>query len=280
MAILAEYHRPQTLGEAVQLLRRTDVHLVPLAGGSQLVGELETRQRRDVDGVVDLAGLGLNHIEQQGDVLHVGATVTLGELSEHPVARDLAGGILRRTARTEGPINLRNQATLGGLIVSAAPDSEFYAALLALGAFVVTTDGEAESITALAALAPLSLPAPSEQAQLSGVALNVMTSKSQSGRGAGGEGPRLLTEIHIPIADLCSGHARIARTPSDRPIVAAVAVVGDGEERIALCGVADRPVLFTGQSLTPPSDFKGSADYRRAMAAVVVRRALAEARGG
>jgi hypothetical protein len=63
----------------------------------------------------------------------------------------------------------------------------------------------------------------------------------------------------------------------DRPIVAAVAVVGLGIERMALCGVAERPVL-AGQPLMPPADFKGSADYRMAMIDVVKRRALEEAK--
>jgi CO/xanthine dehydrogenase FAD-binding subunit len=100
---------------------------------------------------------------------------------------------------------------------------------------------------------------------------------SQSdGRGAGGEG-LLITEIHIPRAALTGGHARIARTPMDRPIVAAVAVIGDGVERVVLCGVADRPIL-DGDGINPISDFKGSADYRREMVSVVRRRAQEEAK--
>lgn len=258
MALLNEYHKPATIHEALQLLHRTEVHLIPLAGGSQLIGELETRARRDVDGVVDLSGLGLAYIHVEDNELCVGAMTTLSDLIAHPDAADLAGGLLRRVARYEGPVNLRNAATVGGIVAAAEADSELYAALLALSASVVVHNGESETITALASTIPL-LPA------------------GEVGRGFPSAG--LITEIRIPLTDLRSGHARIARTPMDRPIVAAVAVFGDGVERVALCGVAARPIL-DGEGMDPVSDFKGSADYRREMAAVVRRRALAEAKGG
>jgi CO/xanthine dehydrogenase FAD-binding subunit len=72
---------------------------------------------------------------------------------------------------------------------------------------------------------------------------------------------------------------RVARTPADDPIVAAVARVGDdGEVRLALCGVGNRPVLLFPSdldTLAPPGDFRGSAAYRREMAALLTRRVLA-----
>jgi CO/xanthine dehydrogenase FAD-binding subunit len=250
MAILNEYHRPETVREAIHLLGREEARLLPLAGGSRLLGELETRARRDVDGVVDLAGLGLNQIEVT-EAIHVGATVTLSDLMTHPAARELAGGLLARALKCEGPINLRNQATVGGLITSAEQDSEGYAALLALGASVTVYDGEGETRHPLADFAPPQRPT----------------------------GPWLITGVEIPLFSGGSGHARVARTPSDRPIVAALAVIDErGGEQIALCGAAPWPIL-AGTDAPAFSDFKGSAEYRQAMIPIVRNRALAEARG-
>jgi carbon-monoxide dehydrogenase medium subunit len=101
--------------------------------------------------------------------------------------------------------------------------------------------------------------------------------------------------------------ARVARTPRDKPIVAVAVRVTHtsqphGDVRIALAGVADRPVraydaeqrLKGGpfeqhlvdealavalKNVNVPSDFRGSREYRRAMAAVLTGRALLEARG-
>jgi len=243
MAILQEYYRPATVAEAVSLLAESGGRLAPLAGGAELVGQLETRATPAIQGVVDLRDLGLDGIDADGDALRLGATATLTDVMEHEVAGAMAGGILSRAARGEGPVNLRNAATVGGVVAGAAPDSEFYAALLALSA-TVTIRGRAGESTAL--LADL------------------------------GEIDGLVTAVSIPLMDGRSGLARIAITPSDRPIVAAVAITGDGFERVALCGVADRPVLY-GAALDPAGDFKASGEYRRAMAEVVTRRALAEA---
>jgi carbon-monoxide dehydrogenase medium subunit len=301
MALLNEYHKPATIAEALHLLGRAESRLVPLAGGSRLIGELETRARRDVDGVVDLSGLGLSYIHAEDDALCIGAMTTISDLIAHPVAAELAGGILRRVARYEGPVNLRNAATLGGIVAAAEPDSELYAALLALDASVVYDGGphpqplsqrtgrrEPESVDDPTPLSEKNGPerAAEELPSLYVAAvkeapktLDTLPPLSQSDeRGAGGEG-LLITEIRIPLRSLSSGHARIARTPMDRPIVAAVAVSGEGVERVVLCGVAARPILG-GEAMNPVSDFKGSAEYRREMAAVVRRRALVEAKGG
>ena len=263
MAILAEHHKPKTLVEALDLLAERTSRRVPLAGGTHLVAALETRQLRTVDGVVDLAGLGLAYIQRDGSSLSVGAMTTLTDLIEHPLCAALAGGILPDTARFEGPLNLRNAATVGGLVALAEPDSELYAALLALNASVVAVDRE--GVEAVWQLDEFS------------------TSQPRFARP-----PMLITEIRLQLSQAAAGHARIARTPMDRCIVAAVVVAATdspssplalitGEYgdtmRTALSGVGPRPLLTGGGPLSPKGDFKGSAGYRLAMAEVVGRRA-------
>ena len=245
MAILKEYHKPTSVSEALALLARTDVNLVPLAGGTRLVGALETRTVPGVDGVVDLGGLPLHDIRTAVvdgvPYLSIGALATLTSVCEHDGAAALAGGLLVQAAQGEGPVNLRNQATVGGVVVAAEPDSEFYAALLALAARVVTTSAAGETVTPLADL---------------------------------GAVDGLVTAVMLPEAVEAGAIARVARTPADRPIVAAVAVRHGAAERVALCGVAAKPVL-RGAPLDPPDDYKGSAAYRRSMVAVLTERALA-----
>ncbi len=103
------------------------------------------------------------------------------------------------------------------------------------------------------------------------------------------------------------GQARVARTPADDPIVAAVAVVDlEGETvrqaRVALIGawpepvrLAEAPARLVGrpldeahirevaaaieQEVAPRGDFLGSEAYRRAMAGVMARRALEQCAG-
>ena len=246
MALLKTVYQPGSAAEAAALLACTDEKLAPLAGGSKLIADLETRSRRDLDGLVDLGRAGLDRIDivnqDEREYVRAGATATLSQVTEHEVAGTLAGGLLRRAAGCEGPVNLRNAATIGGVVASGELDSEFYAALLALDAGVVLHDGTQEHTVRLEDL------------------------QSMVG---------LITALLISTASARAGLARVARTPADRPIVAAVAVRTAAGERVALCGVAPRPVLL-GTELNPPDDFRGSAAYRRAMAEIVVQRARAE----
>jgi CO/xanthine dehydrogenase FAD-binding subunit len=72
--------------------------------------------------------------------------------------------------------------------------------------------------------------------------------------------------------------ARVARTPADKPIVAAAARrLPDGTVRLALCGVAAQPMLVEPEQVTglnPPGDFRGSGEYRLEMAKLLSARVL------
>lgn len=240
MAILREFARPLTIAEAEHLLHARGSSAALLSGGTGLVADLERRLRPEIDTVIDISHLGLCYLRAGADMLHLGAGATLTDVLENPVAAALADGLLARAVRGEGPVNLRNAATVGGIVATAEHDSEFYAALLALDASVVTTDREQP--VRLSALTPAR---------------------------------RIVLEVQIATRErpMRGGHARLSRTPADRPIVAALAVREPEGIRVALCGVADHPVLV-GQEYAPYADFAGSVEYRRAMAEVLVARAV------
>ncbi len=185
--------------------------------------------------VIDLGRLGLAGFHATGTHLVIGATTSLTDVIENEVVGELADGLLALAARNEGPVNYRNAATVGGIVAGAATDSEFYAALLALGATVSTT--AAEHPQPLAAIGAV--------------------------RG-------IITAVHVPLDVARGGLARVARTPADRPIVAAVAVVGADATRVAYCGISERPIL-EGTDALPFSDFRGSAEYRAALAPISAR---------
>jgi CO/xanthine dehydrogenase FAD-binding subunit len=111
-----------------------------------------------------------------------------------------------------------------------------------------------------------------------------------------------IARLHVPVTGLNWGEDHIGRTPADEPIVAAVAAVDMtngtvSQARVALSGVWARPVglvkaatKLVGKPLTqdqiqavaadvagevePVGDFRGSEEYRRAMAVVLTRRTL------
>lgn len=190
--------------------------------------------------VVDLQALGLSGIRVERDgSARIGSTTTLQEVADD----DRLPPVVRDAARREQPSTLRTAATVGGCVATADPSSELLAALLVHDT-VVEVAGMSGAVDLAAAL--------------------------ESGPGA-----RIITAVVIDTGGTAAA-ARTARTPADRPIVAAVARRGrDGRMRVAVTGVAPTPVLVTDPAtLDPAGDFLGSAEYRRSLAATLVARAV------
>ena len=248
MPQLQTYHRPETLEAALDLLARPGMTSAVLAGGT----ELNARKLEGVDEVVDLQAIGLDGIQRAGDRLVVGAMTRLQAIVES----DETPPLLRETAHREGPNTFRNQGALGGVIVDADPESELLAALLVFEADVrVQTTGGASTMAGGRTL------------PLSDLLADV------EGSLAGG----IITEISFA-TDGQTASERVGRTPADKPIVAAVGrKTTDGRMSLALCGVTDTPILVApdqNASLDPPADFRGSSEYRREMAVLLVDRVV------
>jgi carbon-monoxide dehydrogenase medium subunit len=264
---LDEIQRPATLAEAVRLLRRPNVKTAILAGGTALVPQA----RRDVQALVDLRDLKLSYIKREAGALRVGATTTLEELATSPDVPP----VLAQAARASAPINVRNAATLGGEIASAGLHAPLPVVLLALDAIIVIYAPEARQ-------SPI------------GSFLAFRDKMLKDGT--------LITEVGLPLTDARMAFEKVSRTPADAPIVCAVArlrLEGDvaRDVRVAVGGVGPLPVrlaraeqILEGKSLSqalitlaaeaaaqevkPPSDFLASAEYRREMVKVLVRRAM------
>lgn len=125
------YYRPTSLDEALQFLRQPNT--VPLAGGTDLLATEEGFTAA----VVDLQDAGLDHLTwaDDGRLLRLGAMVRLADLDDFLASLATHGGaaaLLRDAVHRAGPNTYRHAATVGGIIASRLPDSEFLAALLAL----------------------------------------------------------------------------------------------------------------------------------------------------
>lgn len=270
---IQEYHRPTDWPAAHRLLARTDLRIAPLF----LSPRPQAPEDWPADAVVDLSKLGLGEITADDSTIKIGMLASLQSLVESDVLKSSYNGILSRCADLAGTLGLRHYASLGGLLSdpNAAPETAL--ALLALDAQVLvrTHPGGERSVSIADFLA---------------------------GK-AGLQPGDVPCEVHISrrlpgIAVL----ERVARTPRDLAIVAVVArvAVQNGlvsEVRLALSGAAPAACRFeavesllVGQPLqsaslekaasaavetaVPLSDMRGSAEYRQAMAGLLVRRAL------
>ena len=254
--MIIEYHRPETLQAALTLLARREPVTVPLAGGTAL-----DRSTPQPLAVVDLQALGLNTIRQRGNFLDLGAMVTLQNLLDHVQSPDFtAPGLaaaLGRAIEHEATYNLRQAATVAGMIVAAGGRSPLATALLALDAALNIAPGD-ESI-GLGDLLPV---------------------RAERLRG------KLITLVTLP-SNLRLAYEFVARTPADQPIVcAAAAAWPSGRVRLALGGFGRAPTLaFDGteaagieiaarSAYSQAQDEWASAEYRSEIASVLAKRCL------
>ena len=269
-----EVVKPRTRAEALELL-----------AGPQ-AAPLVTAPRPDplwgtpVHTFVDLGALDLDYIRAEADgCLHVGAATSLQRLVDDIPLAAGTNGLLERAALQAAPEILRNLACLWGALRAHDGSPELLLALLALEAQVVMLEAKKK---------PRNLGLPEYLASRTG-------NKNA-----------LLIEVRFaPLPAVGWALERVARTPRDEAIVAAAAVVEakDGHVdrvRLALAGANPQPVRLetveqnlagkapdeknlqaaaeaAASQARPVSDFRGSAEYRRAMVPVVVRRALQDA---
>lgn len=126
------YHRPATLQEAAALAAKSAESRL-LAGGQSLVQAMRLRLAAPSD-VIDLGSLReLSGIRIAGGAIEIGAMTRHAEVAESsalPALAALAGQI--------GDRQVRHLGTLGGSLANNDPAADYPAAVLALGATIVT----------------------------------------------------------------------------------------------------------------------------------------------
>jgi len=248
--MITAYHRPQTLDEALTLLAQPDT--IPLGGGTLI----NTPAFKDKTfAVVDLQDLGLNQIHKVGNNLEVGAAVTLQQLLESK----LTPPALASALKMESALNIRNMATVAGMLIACDGRSPFATMMLALDAKIEQTIF-ANSKT---------------ESRLSNIG-DFLPFRSQE----------LITQITIPL-NIRAANEHVARTPMDRAIVcAALAQWNSGRTRLALGGYGKSPTLAMDgtesdglesaarNACHESADEWASAEYRMDVAATLAKRCL------
>ena len=130
------YHRPSSTEEAVKLAG-ADADAVFLAGGQTMIPTLKLRLANP-SAVIDVAGIkGLDDIKVTADSVKIGAAVTHAEVA---ASAEIAKAIpaLSALASLIGDAQVRNRGTIGGSIANADPAADYPAAVVGLGATIVT----------------------------------------------------------------------------------------------------------------------------------------------
>jgi xanthine dehydrogenase FAD-binding subunit len=134
MNLWQNYFRPGTLAEAMQVLASAPRPLIPIAGGTDLLLDLEQGRHPPVQTLVDVTEIReLLALELRADQLFVGAGVPVNRIARDPLTDAHARALVEACDLIAGP-QVRNVATLGGNVAHALPAADGTIALLALGA--------------------------------------------------------------------------------------------------------------------------------------------------
>lgn len=276
-----ELHRPDTLKEALELLVELEGSK-PIAGGTDLLlllrdGTIRSRHLVDLQGIEDLLGIRM----VDGEV-RIGAMTTLTKLIKSELIAEKAP-VLRDAAACVGSVQTRNQGTLAGNLCNASPAADTAPALLVLDARLTVVSTEGPRIMPL---------------------MELFAGPKMNSLGPG----ELVTEVRFPTPPPGSGAAfqklgrRRGYTLSLVNAAAYLEFEGDLclEARAALGAIAatllrmpEVEETLKGKRLTnqlveeassacyglvrPIDDIRASAEYRREMSRVLMRRAIMEA---
>jgi carbon-monoxide dehydrogenase medium subunit len=278
-----DYAAPRTVSEAVELLTRHEGEAKILAGGQSLMPLLNMRLARP--GIlVDVARVdGLDAIREVDGALTVGAMTRQRSMEQSELVQRRYPLIHAATLHIAHPQN-RNQGTVGGSLAHADPAAEYPAVALAL-------DAEFRAVG----------PAGERGIKAADFFVTYLTTAL--------EPTEVLTEIRFPALPARTGWSfkEVARRHGDFALTGVVACVACDRgkrcstARLVLFGVGAAPVrargaeqMLAGETLSEPlferaartageeiveplSDVHASAEYRRDLARVLTRRALAEA---
>ena len=134
MSLWKEYLHPQTVQEAVEALASAPAPAIPIAGGTDLMLDLQQGHHAPVHTLVDLSGIAeMRLLEIRGEKLFIGAGVPHNRIVESPLVQQHAQSLVESCGLIGGP-QVRNSATLGGNVAHALPAADGMIGLLALEA--------------------------------------------------------------------------------------------------------------------------------------------------
>ena len=273
-----EYEAPATVAEAVGLLATHEDEASVLAGGQSLIPLMALRLARPA------VLIDINRLDELSGVSVTDGSVAIGAVTREYMAEESetiadAVPLLAAALPLIGHEAIRSRGTIGGSLAHADPAAELPAVALALDAEFVVRSRAGERV--------------------------IPASEWFEGYLATSRRPdELLVEVRFPAAAPGTGVSfqEVARRHGDFAIVglaAALTLAGGviSDARLAFAGVADVPVraadaedLLVGESpsdelfdeaarrgcdgIDPPADLNGSSQYRKKIAATLVRRGL------
>ena len=272
------YHRVQSLGQATKLLQQLGEESRVLAGGQSLIPLMKMRLAR-ATALIDINFIpGLAEIKNHNGELRFGALArhTDIEMSEHvvaiPILHDCAAGI--------ADVQIRNQGTIGGSLAEADPSGDWGATLLTLETSVQCIGPQGERSIKLEDFIKDAYTTVLGHDEL---VREVIVKKAPRNSG----GAYLAFKRSAPVYATASAAVQLTLDGKDickeiRVVLGCVGLTAVRARRAEdelrgkkIDGKAiQRAAEAARETAEPQSDMRGSAEYKRALVAALVKRAI------
>ena len=279
-----DYHLVDSIEHALELLKKNGASARIIAGGTDMIIELDRKMRPDVDTLIDITRVpGLDEISRDSSgIIRLGPLVTHNQCAASDILRYHALPLAQACWEVGAP-QIRNRSTIAGNLITASPANDTITPLVALNGVVTLSSATGQ-----------------RKVNLSDFYLGVRKTVMRF--------DEIMTAIEFP--SLLKNEIGIFQKLGLRR-AQAIAVVNIcailqldkthnivcRESRIALGSIAptiirmenaekvlrghelnadtiEQAAILTSKDVTPIDDLRSSADYRRNMVKVLTRRAL------
>ena len=251
MLKIKEIVRPQSLEEAYELNQKRTNRIL----GGMLWMRMSNIQ---IQKAIDLSGLGLDKIEETEEEFSIGCMVTLRELELHTGLNTCFEGLIRRSVEDIVGVQFRNSATIGGSLFGRFGFSDVLTAFLVLDTYVELYKG---------GVCPLAEFASGKRDN--DILVRVIVKKTK-GHYAYQSYRNTKTDFPVLAVAMAQAEDGVKAAVGARPQRAEVRIVTD-LEKDTLKDLAD--------SFAYGSNMRASAEYRKHLASVLLKRAAEEIQG-
>jgi len=279
-----DYVRPQNLDELTVALRQKGSRII--AGGTDIIPQIR-RNLLSASFLIDVSGIeALRFIEEESGWIKIGAMTTHQEIMNAPVLQKHNPALVAAAASV-GCDQTRNRGTLGGNIANASPAGDLIPPLMAFDAEIVLKRSR-ESRTL--SLNQFIVGPGKTQLQVDEFIHSVNFAELPGAWGAsflklGKRNGMAISVVNAAAVLILDSKGKVEQARIALGSVAPI-VLRCSEAEAFIVGKlpTDEIVLQTAnlcvQTISPISDVRASAAYRRMAAVVLARRALAQALAG